>query len=1217
MGRKSIAFLGLLLIAGLGGFAQQTGSQAFEFIENKGQWDPVIRFKGELSAGAFYLHNNGFTVLQHNISDLRAFHRHPIDREIPSGTEKTGSGSSSKKPGNHDPEEITVRSHAYRVRFLGASEDALIQPDKLQSAHNNYFIGNDPSKWASNVRVFQAVVYKDIYPNIDIRYYSGSGKLKYDLVVHPGGDPANIVMAYEGAGKLSIKNKELLIQTSVGTIKELYPYSFQFDEAAGKKEIDCRYEIVNGNQVRFRLKKYDPQSTLIIDPTLIFSSFTGSQADNWGFTATPGPDGSLYSGGIVFGQGFPVTPGAFKTTYGGGASSRGNDVGIMKFNSTGTALVYATYLGGSSNEYPHSLFCDPQGNLVVMGRTYSGNFPTTVPTIEKSPGLAASSNIFVTKLNASGSALIGSVKIGGSANDAVNIEDHGMNGGSGINSLLRNYGDETRSEVVLDGAGNIYVAATSQSADFPTTAGSFQPAKKSGQDGVILKINPNCDALIWASYIGGDGDDGAFVMEVDPTNGDLYVAGATSSVNFPVSSSGVIQSGYSGGDADGFVAIISNNGTALKTATFLGTSAVDIIYGIKFDRLGFPYVMGTTRGNWPVLPAGVWSVPNSKQFVAKLKPDLSAYVYSTVFGSGGAKPNMSPVAFLVDRCENVYISGWGGWLVPSSIDPYDLAGVANMPVTPDAIKQLTDNRDMYFIVIKKNASALLYGSYFGQDGGNGEHVDGGTSRFDGQGVIYQAICANCAGGAAFPTTPGVVAPSNGAVPVQGCNLAAVKISFNFSGVGSGVKSAINGVTDNEGCVPLTVDFRDTILNATSYEWDFGDGTVTGNVTSPTISHTYTAIGNYRVMLIAIDSNSCNIRDTSYLNIRVRNDEALLAMNSTKLPPCQSLSYRFDNFSTPPSGKPFSANSFIWDFGDGMRVLSGPGAITHAYTAAGTYKVRLVLVDTNYCNSPDSIELDLRIAPNVVAQFETPPSGCVPYQAVFTNTSLAGQQFRWDFGDGNTSTEVNPTHLYSTVGSYRIKLIAIDSATCNIIDSTERTITINPNPVAAFSYTPTVPETNKPVIFSNQSTGGTLFKWMFGDGDSVVKTTPDTVLHQYNSTGTFEVCLIAYNQFGCSDTVCTSVQAVIVPLLDVPNAFTPGRFGRNSIVRVEGFGIAKMTWRIYNRWGQKIFETGDRKSGWDGTYKGQLQPMDVYTYTLEVEFSDGTRTKKTGDITLIR
>ena len=1214
MGRKRLLFGAFFLVSVLQTTAQQ-GTSNFEFIENKGQWDPAIKFRGEIPAGAFYLQQKGFTVLLHNQKELRElqnrFHGHGriTDKKV---NDKL---SAIPDPGIiNGKEPITLHSHSYRVQFAGANESIQIIPDRQQSSHNNYFIGNDPSKWAKNVKIFQAATYKNVYPNIDVRYYSENGKLKYDIIVNPGGDVSKIAMKYEGADKLSIKNKELLITTSVATVKELYPYTFQFDPAKGKKEINCKYEISGGNTVKFNVSNYDRNTTLVIDPTLIFSTFTGSPANNYGFTATPAPDGSFFSGSIVFGSGFPTTPGAFQGSFSGGSGSDAVDIGIMKFNSTGTARLYSTYLGGSGNEFPHSLYSDAQGNLVVMGRTYSSNFPTTV-----TPNAgAAACDIFVTKLNVTGTALIGSMRIGGDADDGVNIEDHFQLRTSGTKSLLRNYGDESRSEVVLDRSGNIYVAGPTKSGNFPIVGG-FQTIKGAAQDGVVLKINPNCNSIIWSSFLGGNGDDGAFVLEIDPITNNVYVAGATASTNFPTTS-GVAQGAFAGGEADGFVTEISNNGSSIIKSTYLGTSSVDIIYGIKFDRKGFPYVMGTSRGSWPVSP-GVWSVPGSRQFVTKLKPDLSGNVYSTVFGSGAPKPNMSPVAFLVDRCENVYISGWGGYLIPGT-DPYDLAGVVGMPTTADAIKKVTDNRDMYFIVIKKDAASLLYGSFFGEnEAGNsdGEHVDGGTSRFDEQGVIYQAICANCNGSAAnFPVTPGVVGPVNLAAGAGGCNLAAVKISFNFAGVASGPKAFINGVKDSVGCVPLTFEFRDTVLNAKSYEWDFGDGSPGTTTTTAQITHTYTLVGDYRIRLIAVDSTTCNIRDTAFINVKVRNDQANLSFNPVKLPPCESLSYRFDNSSIAPTGKPFGANSFVWDFGDGNRVISGLGAVTHSFASAGTYKVRLVLVDTNYCNSPDSMEVELRIAPNVDAQFLTPADGCVPHTAVFTNTSAAGQSFRWDFGDGSSASLSSPSHLYSTVGTYRVKLVAIDSATCNIIDSVEQTITVHPVPVAAFSFTPIVPEINKPTIFTNQATGGVRFKWLFGDGDSVIKTTPDTVLHQYNATGTFTACLVVFNQFNCSDTICQPVSAQIVPVLDVPNAFTPGRFGRNSVIRVEGFGIGKMNWKIYNRWGQVVYQSSDRKGGgWDGTMNGKPQPMDVYAYTLEVEFSDGTKARKTGDITLIR
>ncbi len=321
-------------------------------------------------------------------------------------------------------------------------------------------------------------------------------------------------------------------------MKELYPYSYQTDNIKGRQKIDCKY-IINGNTVKFQLGEYSNKSVLVIDPTLIFSSFTGSSADQYGFTATPGPDGSLYSGGIVFGPGFPVTPGAYSRQISAGGSAGqqngGIDIGIMKFSTNGSQRVYATYIGGGENDYPHSLFCDPQGNLVVMGRTYSSNYPTTrsVPG-----GVAASSgnsNIIVTKLNATGSALIGSLSIGGTGHDGLNVKDLQRSGDQRPNSLIRNYGDDSRSEVILDGANNIYVAAQTQSSNFPVV-NPFQATKGSsgeGQDGAVLKIDPTCNNIIWASYLGGSGDDGAFVLDINPATQQIYVGGGTASTNFP------------------------------------------------------------------------------------------------------------------------------------------------------------------------------------------------------------------------------------------------------------------------------------------------------------------------------------------------------------------------------------------------------------------------------------------------------------------------------------------------------------------------------------------------------------------------------------------------------------------------------------------------------------------------------------------------------------
>ncbi|MBI5856251.1 MAG: PKD domain-containing protein [Sphingobacteriales bacterium] len=1198
---KRIGSLLLFVIPALVSFGQ--GYENIEFIQNKGQWDSHVQYKGNISNGAIFIREGGFTVLQHNPVDFanlsNFLHGFNPDHSLVKTTDK-----------------FVLHSQAWNVDFIGASPAVKTIPEKIVPTYNNYFIGNDPSKWSGECRLYQAITMKDVYPNVDVRYYTDNGFLKYDIIVKPGGDVSKIALKYNGTDKLQVKNKDLLIKTSFGELKESLPYSYQAD-ITGKKEINCKY-VLKDNVVRFQVKEYDPASTLIIDPVVIFGSFSGSSADNWGFTATYGPDESMFGGGIVFDNGFPVSTGAFQTIFQGGNSGPEGaiDIGIIKLSPDGRNRIYATYIGGNGNEQPHSLIADAQGNLVIAGRSNSGNYPVT-----SSGSSGAGFDIVVTKLNASGTALIGSKKIGGNADDGVNIS-----ASRGLNSLQRNYGDDGRSEIILDGAGNIYVASSTHSANFPVTPGVFQNTFGGGsQDAVILKLTPNVNALMFASYFGGTGNDAGYVLSLGPS-GNIYMAGGTESGSLPGNRSGTIGPTFNG-NIDGYVTIVNNNGTAINRTTYIGTSGIDQVFGVQFDLNGFPYIMGQTTGSWPIVNAA-YSNSLGKQFIAKLQPDLSSYVYSTAFGSGASTPNISPIAFLVDKCQNVYISGWGGHFY--SNNAFGSAGTGGLPVTPDAIKSVTDGKDMYFFVLKRDAASQLFGSFYGENN-NGfpgtDHVDGGTSRFDAQGKIYQAICGNCKLGGTAPNplnglvTSGSWSTTNNASSNGGCNLTMIKIAMNLAGVLAGVQSAINGVPrDTAGCVPLTVDFSDTIRNAQSYIWDFGDGSPQVSTTNSNISHVYNAIGTYRVMLIAIDPNSCNIRDTSYLNIKVGDLKAILAFNPVKLPPCDSFKYRFDNLSIAPPPRPFGPNSFIWDFGDGTpTVQTGSGSVFHNYAGPGTYNVKLILPDTAYCNSPDTLTIPLSVAANVKAQFTTPSTGCLQYNAVFTNTSIAGQTFEWDFGDGSPiSTQSSPTHVYTAAGTYNIVLVVNNPNTCNLTDTARFTITVFEAPTPDFSFAPIVPVVNTPTTFTNLSSADAIrFRWDFGDGDSLITTSRLSIQHQYNATGTFNACLTAYNAAGCDSTICKQVQALIDPLVDVPNAFTPLSGDANSVVYVRGFGIGKMTFTIWNRWGQKVFVTNNRFQGWDGRLKGVVQPMDVYAYTLSIEFTDGSKTTKKGDITLIR
>lgn len=1190
------------------------------FIENKGQWDKDVIYKTDLDGASVFLRKTGFTFLLLNKQDMYALaeaaHGHagnqqhdsivPRSRKgvdasaLPSHPNPGNGGETSPpRPGGRIPE---VRGHAYNVNFLNTAAGVQMAPEKEQEEYANYLIGNDRSKWASNVKTFQGVNYNGLYAGIDAHVYSEASQLKYDLIVHPGANPNDIQLEYEGATGIELKKGQLYVHTSVGDAIEQLPYAYQYINNQ-RVAVKVSYKLT-GSKVAFKVSgEYDPAYTLVIDPIYVFSTVSGSRADNWGFTATYDEAGNFYGGGIVFQNGYPVTPGAVQDVFRGGKF----DIGISKFNPNGTKLIYATYVGGGGLEQPHSLFVDQQGNLVISGRTTSPDYPST-----KVIGTRGGWDIAVTKLNATGTGIIGSLIIAGSANDGVNMDDRRDRGNY---ILLRNYGDDARSEVVIDNAGYIYIASCTNSGDFPVTPGVFQGKFAGVQDGVVMKINPMCGDLIWASYLGGANADAAYVIALNGLN-SLYVAGGTASSDFPMKGKGVYPN-YRGGECDGFIAHISNDGKTIIESTYLGSdnAAADQVYGIQLDKNGFVYVMGTTEGNWPIRLTPGYYNDNSFQFISKLKPDLSDFVYSTTFGRGKNMintPNISPTAFLVDRCENVYVSGWGGGINIQL--HYPNSGTTGLRTTPDALQRTTDGMDFYFFVLKRDATSQLYGSFFG---GNGlyEHVDGGTSRFDRNGIIYQGICAWCSVGGPFkpryPTTPGAYSSTQ----PDGCNFGALKIAFNLDGIKAGIKTLDRRVNY---CAPDTITFVDTTyVIGKTYEWNFGDGTtITGGPELNPVKHPYTKIGYYKVRLVKSDPNSCNVSDTAYITVKVGNNKADFNFDAKRQDPCDSLKYLFTNTSVTPANQ-FRDSSFIMDYGDGTPPFyTGLDTfpLIHYYKAAGIYNASLTLIDTVFCNAPQTQTKSLRVAINVVAAFTLPDTVCVGTEVQMDNTTLGGESFQWTFeDDGSTSTDPYPTHIFKKSGRYKVSLLVLDPNTCNKKDSISKYVLVADPPVADFEYSPIKPIENTPVTFVNTSSADAVhYLWNFGDGDTTAVRSPT---HQYLRTGTYNVCLTTYNREGCSSSICKEVSTIVVPLFDVPNAFAPT--GKNNIFYVKAFGAVKFNLKIFNRWGQLVFESSDPQIGWDGKFKGNLQPMDAYAYIVNMEFTDGTKGSRSGSVTLLR
>ena len=246
--KRIIALVSIILISNLV-FAQKY----LDFIENKGQWDESIKYKSEIAGGAIVLKNTGYRVMQYNVDDYEQLSEtlHSHGKKLDRSVNESVDGISKKIPMGDVGTELNLRSHTYEVKFLNANPNPTIVPDKALASYNNYILGNDPSKWVSNCKVFQAVTYKNVYPNIDVRFYTSNETLKYDIIVHPGGDPNKVVLYFDGVDGLKVKENVLQIKTSVGIINELAPYTYALNNNE-RADVACNYEV-KGNFVHFKL----------------------------------------------------------------------------------------------------------------------------------------------------------------------------------------------------------------------------------------------------------------------------------------------------------------------------------------------------------------------------------------------------------------------------------------------------------------------------------------------------------------------------------------------------------------------------------------------------------------------------------------------------------------------------------------------------------------------------------------------------------------------------------------------------------------------------------------------------------------------------------------------------------------------------------------------------------------------------------------------------
>ena len=425
------------------GHQHENSSGPLNFIENKTQWDESVLYKTNFEgSNTIFIQRQGFTFLMTSPDDLNELHlKHKASME--------------------ERKKLIIHQHAYKVDFLGSSPSSGRGIAK-RSVYHNYFNGKDQSKWVGHVGLYGKVVQQNIYPGVHLETYSQNGHLKYDFIIEPGADPSKIKLAYTGVDKMALVEGNLNIHTSVGKITEMSPVAYQ--EIDGHRiNVPCYFYLENNVLSCAFPESYNKEYELVIDPTIIASTMTGTTGDsgslgNWGHSATNDNAGNIYGAGISFVTTFPTTLGAFQGSFGGGE----RDIAIIKYNQDGSNMIYATYIGGDQDEWPHSIITDFNQQVYIYGSTQSSNYPITTNGFQQNFG--GDRDIVISILSQDGSSLIGSSFFGGSDADGFN---------ENFSLITNSYGDEFRGEIVIDGQNNIYVTSSSQSTDFPVTANAY------------------------------------------------------------------------------------------------------------------------------------------------------------------------------------------------------------------------------------------------------------------------------------------------------------------------------------------------------------------------------------------------------------------------------------------------------------------------------------------------------------------------------------------------------------------------------------------------------------------------------------------------------------------------------------------------------------------------------------------------------------------------
>lgn len=1223
------------------------------FVTNHGQWPENVLAHADWPGLRLFVQKDGLRWVAYRNDGCHGGHRE---------------GSSSMDPTQN------LKGHAWEQRFAGASA----QKSTMQGLDSlgypvHYLRGSGPSSWAQNLYPVRELRFPNFYPGIDwvLRV---DGDLKYEFHVHPGVDPGQIRMEVAGVTPNLNPEGRLVYPTRVGDYLDDAPVSWVNSGGLGAKTpVSSSWKRVKGYWT-YHVGPYASDAMLVIDPRMIGATYSGSGVDNWGFTATYDNAGNMYLGGIAFGPGYPTTLGAFVFAPGQNQPS-GNpnfyyDVALTKYSPNGGQVLFSTYLGGLGQERPSSLIFDENAqSLLVFGRTNSANFPITAGAYQ--PSLSGSYDLFVTRLSSTGS-LLASTYLGGSGAEGTNAIGTPYT----TSSLQFNYGDDSRGEVVVAPNGDVLIVSNTQSANYPVTSvtGTLQATFGGAMDGVVSRLSPNLNQLLFSTFLGGGSMDATYAIK--PGGGDtVFVAGSTFSQTtfFPN-----ITRGYDlshNGQADGYVMMMRTGNPPfsppqLVSLTYCGTTSYDQNFLLERDSRGHIYVAGISMGN--IIQSGTrWFQAGAKHYIQKYSPFLDSLYWSAPVGlpflngvPQSAGPALSLTAFLVDRCGKIYLSGWGGDL--NATFNSNIQTMRGLPITANALQPGTTGSDMYLLVLAPDADTLVYATYLGGSISE-EHVDGGTSRFSPEGIVYHAVCAGCRGNSDFPVTSSAVYPFNQS---SNCNALIFKLDLELVRPRAGIRMV---PSDTNVCVGSPIRFENTGTTGSSVWWTIGavgQPPLHSAQTSST-QYTFTTPGTYRVRLVV---EGCQQFDTTFKTVVVTPPPVITKYAPPTACPGDTVWLRVDSLDA--SG---GLLSITW-VADPFLLPGSPGQFRRRAVVPGTRWFYFDVISASGCVLRDSLRAST-MAPKAVFGNDTlrwcwdrsqalqPLTGFRSYRwfsdPEITNQNQTVQNFsalqpRWvycrafddtcfhvdsvyllpeirttvslgpdlyfcqqinrtlvptggvtyEWSDGSTGN----TYNLNSGGSGFVWVIARDADGCRSLPDT---LYYFDDPVAAaISISPSdTAFAPQAVYFFNQfSPNIDSVYWFFGDGSSSSSFNP---VHSYTDTGTFYGYMLAFStRSGCRDSI-PFVMVVDTVVMDFPNAFLPETDGVNALFRSFTRNLLSLDFKVYDRWGQKIFETTNVDVLWDGTQGGKAVMPGTYVYTADGIGKNGADYFRKGLIHVVR